>query len=142
MKIVKLTESLSVSGQITTQDVAEIAAQGYDIIVNNRPDQEEDGQPAGANIAEAAAAAGMEYRHLPVTAKDFPGSDFNAMAEILGDEQQRVLAFCRTGTRCTNLWVVSRQEQERDAAIEVARQNGYDLSMATAHSERQPFLGE
>jgi len=133
MKIVKLSESLGVSAQISADDMAEIAAAGYDVIVNNRPDGEEQGQPTGVDLAAAAKAAGLAYHHLPVSAQDFPGADFQQMSALLADPGQRTLAFCRTGTRCTNLWVVSQSDADRQEAADVARQNGFDLAMASRH---------
>lgn len=136
MNAIKLSESLSVSPQIGVDDIAAIAAQGYDVVINNRPDAEQEGQPVSADIAAAAEAAGLDYYHLPMTAQDFPGAGFEQMAELLGDPGVRVFAFCRTGTRCTNLWVASRDETERESALEVARQKGFDLAMAMR------YLGE
>lgn len=133
MKVVKLSESLSVSPQIEVADIADIAAQGYDVLVNNRPDGEQEGQPGSAEIAAAAEAAGLEYYYLPITAQDFPGGDFATMSALLRDPQQRVFAFCRSGTRCTNLWVVSREGAEQEEAQETARQNGFDLAMANRY---------
>lgn len=130
MKSVKLTEGLSVAPQISIDDIAEIAAQGYDIVVNNRPDGEEDNQPISADIAAAAEAAGLTYHHLPITAQDFPGAQFAQMEALLADSGERVFAFCRTGTRCTNLWVASLADAEREEARAVARQNGFELAMA------------
>ena len=51
MKIVKLTDTLGVSGQISPEDVADIAAAGYKVLINNRPDGEEGTQPSGAATA-------------------------------------------------------------------------------------------
>jgi uncharacterized protein (TIGR01244 family) len=130
MKIVKLTDGLGVSAQITPQDVAEIAAAGYRILINNRPDGEEGTQPLSAAIAAAARASGMAYHHMPVTALSFPGPDFDAMSDLLDDPETPVLAFCRTGTRCANLWVASREPSEREQAISAARLRGFDLAMA------------
>lgn len=135
MNIVKLSESLGVAGQITPEDVAAIAAAGYDVIINNRPDGEVADQPDNAAIAAAAEAAGLDYYYLPVNAQDFPGRGFDQMRELLDDPGQRVLAFCRTGTRCTNLWVVSRDEADRAASVEVARQQGFELAMAGRYLE-------
>jgi uncharacterized protein (TIGR01244 family) len=53
------------------------------------------------------------------------------MSDLLDDPERPVLAFCRTGTRCTNLWLAGLGQSEREAAIEVARQKGFDLGMAT-----------
>lgn len=131
MKIVSLTDSIAVSEQITAADVASIAAAGYKVLVNNRPDGEVPEQPTSEEIAAAAAAAGLEYHYLPVTAQNFPGPDAAQMAEIFADESRPVLAFCRTGTRCTNLWVATREGSEQDTARGHARSLGYDLAMST-----------
>ena len=129
MRIVKLTPTVAVSGQITPEEVAESAAAGSRVLYNNRPDGEEPGQPASVDIAAAARAAGLEYHYLPVNGFNFPGPGMAQMASLLDDPGQPVLAFCRTGTRCTNLWVASRDEGERAEAAARARQLGFDLSM-------------
>ena len=64
MNIVKLTDSLAVAAQITPDDVADIAAAGYRVLINNRPDGEEGTQPSAAALGAAARAAGLEYHHL------------------------------------------------------------------------------
>lgn len=130
MNIVKLTDRVSVSAQIAPQDVAEIAAAGYTVLINNRPDGEEAGQPGSAEIAAAAEAAGLEYHYMPVTAVSFPGPDFDAMTDVLDDEDHPVLAFCRSGTRSTNVWVAGREGAALEHAIAVAGLLSYDLGMA------------
>ena len=131
MKIVKLTDELAVSDQITPSDVAAIAAAGYGVLVNNRPDGEESGQPSSDQIAVAAESAGLLYYHLPITAANFPGPEVDQIAKLLDDSEVPVLAFCRTGTRCTNLWVATRDDGAHQWAVGHARQLGYDLSMST-----------
>ena len=130
MKAVTLTDTIAVAGQITLAEVPEVAAAGYKVLVNNRPDGEEVGQPGSAQFEAAALAAGLEYHHLPVTAIDFPGSGMAQMARLFGDESRPLFAFCRTGTRCTNLWVATRSGDDRQRAAEHARGLGYDLGMA------------
>ncbi len=130
MNIIKLTESLAVAAQITPLEVAQVAAAGYRVLINNRPDGEEASQPESADIEAAAAAAGLEYYHMPVNALNFPGEEFTAMCQLMADEDKPVLAFCRTGTRCANLWVASKTGEEREAAISEARRLGFDLSLA------------
>ena len=130
MKIVKLTDTVAVSAQITAEDVVAIAAAGFKVLINNRPDGEESNQPTSAEIGAAAQAAGLEYHHMPVTAQSFPGPDFDAMSDLLDDPSRPVLAYCRTGTRCANLWVAGCEEAVREQAITDAGQRGYDLAMA------------
>ncbi|MCB1708385.1 MAG: TIGR01244 family phosphatase [Halioglobus sp.] len=130
MNAVKLTETIAVAGQISLEQVPQIAAAGYKVLVNNRPDGEEAGQPGSAQFAAAALAAGLDYYHLPVTALDFPGAGVTQMARLFDDESRPLFAFCRSGTRCTNLWVATRSGDARRQAAERARSLGYDLGMA------------
>ena len=132
MNIVKLTENLAVSAQISLDDVAQIAAAGYKVLMNNRPDGEDSHQPAGALIATAAEAAGMEYHHIPITAASFPGPDLEAITALVDDPSRPVLAFCRSGTRCTNLWVAGVADSDLAGAMKVASQCGFDLGMASS----------
>jgi uncharacterized protein (TIGR01244 family) len=131
MKIVKLTEQIGVSHQVVPEEVQAVADAGYQVLVNNRPDGEAEGQPSSADIAAAAEAAGLEYHYLPVTAGNFPGQGAERMSALFSDPQRPVLAFCRTGTRCTNLWVATREEGHRTQAREHALGLGYDLAMST-----------
>jgi uncharacterized protein (TIGR01244 family) len=137
MNIIKLSEHVGVSAQITPDDVGAIAAAGYTVLVNNRPDGEEPAQPPGATIAAAARAAGLEYHYMPVTAPSFPGSDVDTLGDLFDDPDRPVLAFCRSGTRSANLWVATREAAQRDQAIAAAKQAGFDLAMSSAFSARQ-----
>lgn len=132
MNIVKLNDNVAVSGQITAENVPQIAAAGYKVLINNRPDGEEGNQPSNAEIAAAASAAGLEYHYMPITAHNFPGPDFELMSDLLDDSERPVLAYCRSGTRCTNLWVASHGAGSRDEARIHAARLGYDLGMANA----------
>ena len=137
MNIVSLSCSVAVSAQISAEDVAEIAAAGYKVLVNNRPDGEEAGQPSAAEIAAAAERVGLEYHYMPVTHTSFPGDDFAAFSALLDNRDRPVLAFCRTGTRCTNLWVSSREPGEREQASATAASLGFDLGMAGVYLSRE-----
>ncbi len=50
IEIKKLNKNISVTGQITADDIAEIKAQGFTTIINNRDDGEIEGQPSAASI--------------------------------------------------------------------------------------------
>ncbi len=129
MKIVELAPGVGVSEQIGIDDLPAIAAAGYKVVINNRPDGEAPGQPESSAIAAAAAELGLVYHYMPVNAMNFPGAALDQVAKVF-DEGGPVFAFCRSGTRSSNLWVASRPSEERAAARERARQLGYDLSMA------------
>ena len=112
--------------QLTAGDMDEAAAAGIRLIVNNRPDGEEPGQPSSAEIEAAARAAGLDYRHIPV-AGGFPPRTVEAMADAL--DHGPVLAFCRSGTRSTFLWALARAARgaPADESVAAAAAAGYDL---------------
>ncbi|PLW83176.1 TIGR01244 family phosphatase [Kineobactrum sediminis] len=128
MKTITVTPRLSVAGQIDVADVADIAAAGFRILVNNRPDGEAAGQPASSAIAAAARESGLEYIEYPVGPTDFPGPDPVHYGEMLDNASGPVLAFCRSGTRSISLWVATRPREELPEALERARSLGFDLS--------------
>ena len=132
----RLSDTVAVSPQISVADVPAIAAAGYKVLVNNRPDGEAEGQPTSAEIEAAASAAGLEYHYMPVTAATFPGPHFEEMTDLLDDEDRPVFAFCRTGTRCANLWVSSREAGDQEAALAAAGGKGFELAMANRHLGR------
>ena len=126
----KLDETIAVAGQITVDDVARAADGGVRLIVNNRPDGEEPGQPAADAIGRAAAAAGIAYVAIPVDHSGFRPDQVTAMADALDAADGPVLAFCRSGTRSTFLWALARHRLGDDGATLIckARAAGYDLS--------------
>jgi len=124
-----LNDSIAVAPQITPDDIAAIKAAGYVAIVNNRPDDEEPGQPTGEAIRAAAAAAGMAYTAIPVTHAGFSHPQLDAMAAALGAVEGPVLAYCRSGTRSCNLWALAAAKAGRnpDLLVLQAEAAGYDL---------------
>jgi uncharacterized protein (TIGR01244 family) len=122
----QLDSTTFVSGQIAPE---EIAALGVTLIVNNRPDGEEPGQPDSATIEAAARAAGVDYRHIPV-AGGISQPQVAQMVDALAQAEGPVLAFCRSGTRSTYLWALARARLGDDAEELSAKAAaaGYDLS--------------
>jgi uncharacterized protein (TIGR01244 family) len=110
----KVTDRVSVSPQITPDMVADIADGGFVAIVNNRPDDEEAGQPLGDTIRAAAEAAGLRYTAIPVTSAGFSHPQVAAMAQALSEADGPVLAYCRSGTRSCNLWALAAAQAGGD----------------------------
>lgn len=128
-RYVVLTDTVAASPQIQASDMAAIAAAGFQVVINNRPDGEAMGQPSSEELQAAATAAGLEYHYYPLNAFNYPGDDISAMADLF-DGDRPVYAFCRSGTRSSNLWISSRAPDEREAARQHAQQLGFDVSMS------------
>lgn len=128
----RITPDFAVAGQIAATDVATAKQQGFVAIINNRPDQEEPGQPSGAEIKAAAEAAGLTYRSLPYAGQTPPGV-VGETAMLLEQARGPVLAYCRTGTRSIKAWALAEAlsgAKGPDEIIALAAQAGYDLEGA------------
>lgn len=127
----QLTDRLYVSPQITVDQVEEAKALGVTVIINNRPDDEEPGQTNGAAIEAAAKAAGLAYVAVPVAHGGFAPWQLDGMAAGLDQAGEgKVLAYCRSGTRSTLLWALTRARAGDHPAVltEKAEAAGYDLT--------------
>ncbi len=133
----RIDERVSVAGQIRSEDVAVAKAEGVTTIVNNRPDGEETGQPTSAEIQQAARAAGLAYRHIPI-ASGFPAEQVAAMADAIGGAEGKLLAFCKSGTRSTFLWALARSQagDDPEGLARKAADAGYDLAPIAALLKR------
>lgn len=128
MDLRQLSPNLAVSGQIQPEDVTALAAAGFKVLVNNRPDEEIDPSIDHEAMSRAAALSGMSYHYLPF----YPGqitprliTDFSEATSGRGP----VIAYCRSGHRCTVLWALSQASKRPEAEIlQVATEAGYDLT--------------
>jgi len=126
----KIDDSISVAPQISVEDVEAAAAQGFRMVINNRPEQEEPGQPSGDEIREAARAAGLAYVAIPITHGGFSLNQVEAMRDALAQAGGPVLAYCRSGTRSTFVWALARglEGEDADTLAAKAAAAGYDIS--------------
>jgi uncharacterized protein (TIGR01244 family) len=125
----QLDERTLVNGQIRPADVPALKEMGVTLIVNNRPDGEDAGQPCSAEIEAAAKAAGIEYRHVPI-ARGMGPSDVEAMREAMhAVGEGKLFAFCRSGNRSALAWAVARSEDgvSREDLNRMAKEAGFDL---------------
>ena len=126
----RVTDQIAVSPQIRDSDLDEAVRQGFKLVINNRPDGEEPGQPTSAEIEAAARARGLDYAHIPV--RGGPTSDqVEAERALLEGASGPVLAYCRSGTRSIVTWSLGQATsgaRSREELVGLGRQAGYDLS--------------
>lgn len=126
-----VTGSFSTAPQLEPADMAEAAARGFALVINNRPDGEGPGQPGSAEMEAAARAAGLDYLHIPVVGGPTP-AQVEAVRAAVDEADGPVLAFCRSGTRSIVAWARGRAgaDMPREELVELGRAAGYDLSQA------------
>lgn len=129
MDIKKIAPDLSVSPQMTPQDVGIAASQGFRSIIINRPDDESSHQPRHREIEEAAQRQGLSVRYVPVIPGNVTDADVEAFDKAMHELPAPALAYCRTGTRSASLWALSQAGHlSTDAILKTVAAAGYDLS--------------
>ncbi|MCJ2131364.1 TIGR01244 family sulfur transferase [Methylobacterium sp. E-045] len=133
MTITPIDSRLSVSGQPSEAEIADLSTRGFALLINNRPEGEEPGQLGSAAEAAAAEAAGLAYLHLPVTGPGITHEDIARFREAVEGASGPVLAHCRSGTRSLTLWALSEVlagRLSRDDILAYGRERGFDLGGA------------
>ncbi|MCA0206650.1 MAG: TIGR01244 family phosphatase [Proteobacteria bacterium] len=129
MDIRPLTDSYSVTPQITPDDLAAIKAAGYRTVICNRPDPEIPEDLHAETMRAAVEAAGLRFVLNPV----FPGQLTMENVEIQRDTIDTapgpVLAYCASGNRSSIVWALAHAGRvPTDDLIAAAGKYGYQLA--------------
>lgn len=116
-----LTNEVSISGQVALDALAQVRGQGYQTIIDLRPDGEASNQPSAAAMEAAAKAAGLVFAYVPVA----PGAISDAAMEgaskainaALASKRTPILIYCGSGRRATRTW----------SLVEASRPGGMDV---------------
>ena len=129
MDIRPLTEDFAVSPQIDAVHMKEIAGAGFRSVLCNRPDGEELGQADFAEIEAAAEAEGLEIRWVLIVSGMVTQGAMSEFMSALEEMPKPVLAYCRSGTRCTMLWAIAQHgKMDSDEIVSRAAKVGYDMA--------------
>lgn len=124
-----LTDQYSVYGQLDDGLIRKAAEDGFQAIINNRPDNEEPGQPSSADLKAVADELGLAYHHVPIVPGQISEDDVSAMKAAFDSAPGKTLGFCRSGMRSTCLWALANPDAEdADSLINRAANAGYDIS--------------
>jgi sulfide:quinone oxidoreductase len=144
VQIQQVSDTFSVSPQLSVADVQTLAEQGIKSLICNRPDGEGADQVNVTEIETAAADAGMETVYLPVVSGNFEAGDIDAFRTAVDRLPSPIHAYCRTGTRSITLWALYQRRLGTPVSrlIADAQRCGYDLSSALqVRSEHRPSDG-
>jgi uncharacterized protein (TIGR01244 family) len=127
MDIRRITPDYAVSPQIEPEDLPAIAAQGFRVVVCNRPDAENPSELSAAVMRIATEAAGLRFVDNPVTHPTMTAERIAAQAAALEDGP--VLAYCASGTRSSVLWSLAQAGRiPAEEILTATARAGYDLS--------------
>jgi len=99
----KLNKQFSVSDQIDVDDIDELVAHGVQIIICNRPDNEEPNQPLFESIKKAAEAQSIETHLLDFSSYHIKDKHRDQLVPFI-NSNKKIHLYCRTGSRSTRLW--------------------------------------
>jgi uncharacterized protein (TIGR01244 family) len=139
LDVKRINEHVSVSPQISPDDLPALKAQGFVAIVNNRPDGESPDQPSSAEMQAAAEKAGLAYHYIPLGRDGVSPQMVEETEAVLEGSNGPVLCYCRSGTRSTTLWALSQAgKMPAQDIVEAAAHAGYDMSHLLGHlSQKQ-----
>ncbi len=100
-----LSETFAVAPQLSVDDMQAVADAGFKSLIINRPDFEGGAeQPLSADVMAAAQALGLQVHYQPVQGNAITGADVHYFGQLLETLPAPVLAYCRSGNRCSVLY--------------------------------------
>lgn len=137
----KLSENISVAGQLFVGSLEKIKAQGFTTIICNRPDYEEDieDQPLSADIERRASELGMQFSYIPIDGSGTTLEAVHKTKEALDGAGGPVLAYCLSGMRSVMLAsqaLVLGGEFTSEELIDKALTLGYNLDRLRPEFDR------
>ena len=136
--LAELAPGLSAAGKLDPNDIEALAAAGVRTIINNRPDGEDPGQLPAGEARNLAEAHGIAYHHIPFTAATLTRADVDAFAAALRSAPQPIVMHCRSGTRSTLIWALTRLREGADPNMLIAEaaRHGIDIAALPAIAAR------
>lgn len=106
----QLSDALAVAPQLQLQDIQAAADAGFKSVIINRPDFElEPHQPTSEAMIAAAQQAGLAVRYQPVVSGAITMENVQEFKQLLNELPTPILAYCRSGGRCTNLFQYAQE---------------------------------
>lgn len=124
----RLEDDLITCGQLDVEHIKELAAAGVKTLIFNRPDAEEEGQPAIAELKSQAEALNIKWIFQPVISGQVTDEEGVEFGNLYAAAPKPVVAFCRTGARCGCLWALSQKHlQTGEELVNKMKQAGFDM---------------
>lgn len=103
MHIEQLTSQVSVSGQISVEDVQKFVDDGIELLVCNRPDGEDQGQVPYELVEAEAQRLGLPFTLLAFSSYQITQDNRDEFVKLI-ETRKRIHCYCRSGARSKRLW--------------------------------------
>ncbi|KNG93896.1 hypothetical protein ATO11_10580 [Pseudaestuariivita atlantica] len=110
MDMIQIAPNLSVGPQITEDDLSDLAQAGFTDIVCNRPDEEHPEDTPSTQMAVTAEGLGMAFHYHPITPGEPFAEEAEKLARVVARPGAKVFAYCRSGARATNAWLLTQAD--------------------------------
>ena len=107
MELHALTPRYHVAPQLAPEDMPAIAAAGFTTVICNRPDTEVPTELQTDALRQAATAAGLRFEVLALDQQTLTSENAVRQRDLI-DGGGKVVAYCRTGTRCSVIWAMGQ----------------------------------
>lgn len=104
MPYARLNDKMSVTPQITPDDLPGLVQHGFKAVVCNRPDVEVPPDLSSEALRAACEGAGIAFFNNPLAPGGLTGEAVAAQAQAMRATNGPVLAYCASGTRSAILW--------------------------------------
>lgn len=129
MDIRQISPHYAVSSQLSVEHLPAIAEAGITTVICNRPDAEVPVEQQIAAIRAAAEAAGLRFEVLELTMATMTPQNVARQNALITGSEGPVLAYCRSGTRCSVIWAMTQAgKMATDDILAATTAVGYDLS--------------
>ena len=143
MDIRPISPRYAVSAQISVDDVPAIAKAGIVTVICNRPDSEVPVQQQAAAIRAAVEAAGLRFEVLELTMQTMTPQNIASQHAMVAESAGPVLAYCRSGTRCSIVWALAQAgNMETDEILATTASAGYPLADLRSTLDRLSRTGD
>jgi sulfide:quinone oxidoreductase len=142
MKIERINDNFSVSGQINIDDVQVLADQGVQVIVCNRPDEESPDHTRFEEIRGAADRLGIATHMIGFSPNSLTYEKSQSFAKVVASNKN-IHAYCRTGSRAkiiytgTETATTQKVNNSVDNSFDVVIVGAGSAGIATAASLRK-----
>ncbi len=127
VEIQQVTENISVAGQISEAQIAQLSELGFQAVLNVRSPQENGTLPDEQRQVEAL---GLPYVNLPVSLQSLDNTLINHVVEQINQLPKPLLVHCGSALRATfmvMLYRVTREGLSLAAAKAEAAELGFDI---------------
>ena len=127
----QVDERLSTSGVISEQQLAELASEGYQSVINLLP---EDSQYAVAGERDIVAGQGLKYTYIPVDfAAPSEGDYRQFVAAMQAEMDKKLMVHCAANYRVSAFYAIYAFEH-----LDWSPQHAWDFIGATWNIEEHP----